>query len=127
LIPDIGVPARQRSSLATIVLLASSMLACDRFFVVRGLATDCASAAPLPRVSIDVEVERGYRDRMESFPDLTTTDGDGRYEIGLNDPSESWATLTFHRGGYATLTTLEIKGHTEADPPVDVCLTPAAP
>jgi hypothetical protein len=110
---------------ASIVLGGLLLPACDSFFTVQGQVTDCASAAPLPAVGIDVHVERGYGDRVESFPDMTTTDGKGRYHVGLNDPSDSWATLTFHHEGYLPLTPPQLKGHTDEDSPVNVCLSRA--
>jgi hypothetical protein len=111
---------------AVVALAGLFATGCDSFFVVRGQVTDCTSGAPLPAVSVDVDVERGYDDRVESFPDMTMTDAKGNYQIGLNDPSESWATLTFHRQGYLSLTPPQFKGHTDRDPPANVCLNQVA-
>jgi hypothetical protein len=118
--------AGRAASLRRIVLGALFLTGCDRFFGIRGQVTDCTSAAPLAAVGIDVHVERGYRDRVESFPNDAMTDANGQYGFDLNDPSESWATLTFHREGYPSLTPPQFQGHEMSDPPVDLCLTQTA-
>jgi hypothetical protein len=108
------------------VLSALLLPACDCFFGVRGLVTDCVTAAPLAAVGVDVKVDRGYGDRVESFPNETTTDAEGQFKFELNDPCQSWATLTFHREGYVSLTPPQLRGHHMADPPLGVCMTNAA-
>jgi hypothetical protein len=110
-----------------IVLSALLLPACDCFFGVRGLVTDCVTAAPLAAVGVDVKVDRGFQDRVESFPNETSTDPKGQFKVELNDPCQSWATLTFHRDGYVSVTPPQLRGHDMSDPPLDVCLNAAAP
>jgi len=118
--------ACRAAAVGAIVAGGLFLTACDSFFGVRGQVTDCVSLAPLAAVDIDVHVERGYRDRVESLPNEATTDPNGHYEFDINDPSDSWATLTFHREGYLSLMPPQYQGHSERDPPVNVCLNQAA-
>jgi len=119
-----GGPARRRPDIFVAVLLSASLLAaCDCFFGVHGHVTDCTRASPLVGVAVDVHVDRGFEDRMESFPDEATTDKIGAYGFFLNDPCETWATLTFRRAGYATATPPQIRGCPVQGATLDLCLT----
>jgi hypothetical protein len=119
-------PRTQRRDIAVAVAVSLSLFAgCDTFFGMRGTVTDCASAAPLPGVGIDVHVDDGFGDRMESLPNVATTNATGTYKFDINDPNSTWATLTFHLDGYTSLTPPQFRGHHQRDPPVDVCLDAA--
>jgi hypothetical protein len=107
-----------------ILLVALALPACDTFFGIHGTVTDCDTSAGLAGVSIDVQVDRGFQDRMQSLPNAAMTDAQGKYGLTLNEPSRSWATLTFHLDGYQSLTTPQLKGHEYEDAPYDVCLMP---
>jgi hypothetical protein len=122
----VGGRARRAASAGMILLGGLFPTACDSFFGIRGQVADCAAGVPLAAVGIDVHVERGYRDRVESLPDEAMTDAKGKYEFDINYPSESWATLTFHHDGYVSLTPQQFQGHSQFDPPVNVCLSQAA-
>lgn len=115
----------RRDRLVAILLAALALPACDRFFGIQGTVTDCDTAAGLAGVGVDVHVDRGYRDRMQSLPDYVATDDEGHYAVHLNEPERTWATLTFHLDGYQSLTSPQFQGHEYVDPPYDPCLTPA--
>lgn len=118
-------PPRNPDRVVAIVFAALLLAACDTFFGVRGRVTDCATLAPLAGVAIDVHVERGFRDRMESLPNEDTTNARGEFQFDINDPESTWATLTFHREGYQSKTLPQLKGHATQDPPLEVCLDAA--
>jgi hypothetical protein len=119
-------PSRRHPDARVAVVLAALLLpACDAFFGVSGRVTDCATGAALANVDIDVHVERGYRDRMESLTDVAMTDAKGAFHFDLNDPQDSWATLTLRRLGCQSLTPPQFKGHSAQDPPVELCLDAA--
>jgi hypothetical protein len=120
-----GARGRWRDIAVAVGLALSLCTGCDTFFGARGTVTDCGSAAPLPGVIVDVHVDRGFEDRMESLPNVATTDTNGRYGFDINDPSSTWATLTLHVDGYAPLTPPQLPGHAQSDPPIDVCLNAA--
>src|SRR4029077_20469509 len=121
-------PSRRRPDARVAGVFAALLLpACDAFFGVSGRVTDCATAAALAMVHIDVHVDRGYRDRMESLTDVDTTDAKGAFHFDLNDPEYSWATLTLRRVGYQSLTPPQFKGHSAQDPPVELCLDATPP
>ena len=109
-----------------ILLAALALAGCDTFFGVQGRVTDCETDAPLAGVVVDVQVDRGFRDRMQSIPSAAETDADGKYAVHLNEPERSWVTLTFHRDGYLSLTSPQIKGHEYRDAAYDLCLAPGA-
>ena len=115
--------ARTQSFVA-ILLVALALPACDTFFGVHGTVTDCGTSAGLAGVSVDVQVDRGFRDRMQSLPNYAVTDAEGRYAVHLNEPARTWATLTFHLDGYQSLTPPQFKGREHEDAPFDVCLMP---
>ncbi len=122
-----GDPRRHHDILVGILLAALALPACDTFFGMRGQVTDCATDAPLVGVGIDVQVDRGYQDRMVSLPDYAMTDAAGNYAVHLNEPERSWVTLTFHFVDYESFTSPQFKGHAYDDAPYDMCLTPSLP
>jgi hypothetical protein len=124
--PIADLRVRKRDIAVAIGLSLSLLSGCDTFFGARGTVTDCASAAPLPGVGIDVHVDNGFDGRMESLPNVATTNAAGHYKFDINDPNDSWATLTFHLDGYTPLTPPQFRGHDQRDPPVDVCLAATA-
>jgi hypothetical protein len=109
-----------------ILCAAVCVAACDCLFIVHGRVTDCVTHAAIADVSVDVHIDHGLDGRVESFPNRTSTDGDGKYNFDINDPCESAATLTFHRQGYAPLTPPQLQGRRNNDPPLDVCLMPVS-
>jgi hypothetical protein len=109
-----------------ILCAAVFVTACDCLFIVHGRVTDCVTGAPIAGVSVDVHIDRGLDERVESFPNRTSTDGNGKYTLDINDPCESVATLTFHSQGYAALTPPQLQGRRNNDPPLDVCLMPVS-
>lgn len=122
-----GRPRLPHDRAVAVFLAALTLTGCDSFFEIQGRVTDCGTNAGLAGADVDVHVDRGYQDRMESFPNETMTDARGDYFVGLNDPSESWVTLTFHRDGYLSFTAAQFKGHGHSDPAYDLCLTQAPP
>jgi predicted small secreted protein len=119
-------PSRALPDARVAVLLAALLLpACDTFFGVSGRVTDCAQGTALANVSIDVHVDRGYQDRMESLTDVAMTNADGAFSFDLNDPQDSWATLTLRRLGYQSLTPAQFQNHSSQDPPVALCMNAA--
>lgn len=64
---------------------------------------------------------------MSSYPNRAKTDANGKYHFGLNEPCETWATLTFHREGYASVDPPQLRGIRDNEPPLDVCLSSASP
>lgn len=105
-----------------VLLLASLLPACDAFFGVSGRVTDCATGAPIEGVAIDVHVDRGWQDRMESLTNVTKTDAHGKFSFDINDPQQSWATLTLHQPAYQPLTPPQLQDHAADDPPVELCM-----
>jgi Carboxypeptidase regulatory-like domain len=121
---DIRCPRHDSHVALLLLALTLALPACDTFFDIRGRVTDCGTSAPIAGVSIDVHIDRGFHDEMASLPNEAMTDAGGNYRVGLNSPSDTWATLTFHRDGYSSFTSPQFKGHDINDPPYDVCLTP---
>jgi hypothetical protein len=117
--------SRFRPDATVAVLLAALLLpACDSFFGVSGRVTDCGTGSAIADVVIDVHVDNGFQGRMESLMNVATTDTDGKFSFDINDPQESWATLTLSHFAYQSLTPPQFRNHSSQDPPVDLCLDP---
>jgi hypothetical protein len=107
--------------LAALILGATVVPSCDCFFDVQGSVVECGTTTPLAGVTIDLMIDKGYDDRKESFPGATTTDAKGRFEVGANDPCDSWGTLTLRKDGFVTLVPPQFKG--SPPKPVQLCMT----
>jgi hypothetical protein len=84
---------------AAVALLAS----CDCFFGVHGRVVECGTMAPVAGAIVDVRIDSGFGGRQEDFPNAYTTDAGGQFTVHVNDPCESWATLTFRKDGFTPL------------------------
>ena len=119
-----GLSRPRPDAAVAIVLTALLLPACDSFFGVSGRVTDCGTGVPIGDVVIDVHVDRGFEDRMESLTDVAMTDAQGKFSFDINDPQESWATLTLRNPAYQSLTPPQFQNHSVQDPPVELCMEP---
>jgi hypothetical protein len=81
---------------AVIAMGALLLVACDRFFTIEAVVTDCATEAPVSSVKATLKLDRGIGE-----PDRTCDTGpDGRLHIVMNEPPSSWATLKLEKASY---------------------------
>ena len=104
---------RESTVVAVGVLL---LIACDRFFSIEAIVTDCATQVPVSGVKATLKLDRGVGE-----PDRTADTGpDGRLRILMNEPLSAWATLTLEKAGYRSWTR-QFQG-TPSERPVRICL-----
>jgi hypothetical protein len=102
----------------TPILAAATLLlsACDRFFTIEAVVTDCGTQAPLAGVKATLKLDRGVGE-----PDLTKdTRPDGRLHMLMNEPPTAWATLKLERPGYQPWTR-QFQG-SPRERPLRICL-----
>jgi len=92
------------------------LMACDRFFTIEAIVTDCATQVPVSGVKVTLKLDRGVGE-----PDRTGDTGpDGRLHILMNEPPSSWATLKLEKASYQPWTR-QVQG-SPSERPVRICL-----
>jgi hypothetical protein len=100
--------------------LVLALTACDTFFELDLVVTDCVTGLPLKGVTVATHLGDEFSDQDHR----EETDAAGKVFITLNAPDETTVTLTLTKAGYQTWTK-----QFEAEPPkpYSICLEPAPP
>ena len=102
--------------LAALTFLGGS---CDTSFTINATATACDTKEPLAGVEVTTHLHGGFGEQDHH----ATTDADGNFNIGLNEPSHADVTVTLEKSGYATWSR-RYDGQPEHH--VEICLEPSA-
>ncbi len=121
-----GAPVATHALVAVALLMSS----CgpwpfgDCFLVVKGRVLECGTTTPVAGATISTRIDRGIHGKR-TLSDTFSTDNKGSFEVHTDgsEPCSSWATLTFEKPGFESLS-MQFKGSTKT--PAEVCLTRAA-
>ena len=92
---------------------------CDTFFRVRGVLTDCRTGQPIPSAVISSRMVRGAGEE----PGHDRVNGDGSYDLIMNEPPSASFELSFAASGYRS-STLVVDTTPERGKDLEVCLEP---
>jgi hypothetical protein len=83
------------------LLLAFGAAGCEKYMIVEGRVTDCATGAPIVGVRATLTLDEGVSDSERS---VAFTGPDGIFEASLNEPPSVSATLLLEKPGYNSVT-----------------------